>query len=534
MKKINGYLIDKFYKHFDAPLKLRKKVLDPETGKRKYLQLKERIDEISRYVENPQNIISRSFFPFIGFTIEERRSSKLSGLSKDGNGSIVKKRPIRYASHKDSAIYAYYANLLYPLYENKLRDLDLQDVVIAYRKSEFLYTENADNIHLAYDVFNDIKKRKNNCVALAFDIKSFYDNIDHKKLKEEWIKLLGDKAKNGQLPQDHYKIYKMLTDYCYIQRKAIEVYLHCGAPEKLHKFCEKCKTPTKCKIGHQIFKNMDEFHKFKVWYAKHPEVKLWDLSDEELQHKENILSSNKTFNFNVGILDKEPYGIPQGSSLSALLANIYMIPFDLEMKKYAQSMDATYRRYSDDIIFVCDKKYEKIATDEIPLKIKERGNHLIIHKIDKKDKNSKSKCYDFTSPDIKKRPLQYLGLEFDGDNIKIRGSSLARYLRKSKRGITAMRVSVQRKILSLWNKGENIDKILPKVYRKTLYRRYTHLGKRNFLSYIYKAYDHTGCKVIKKPLKRHFSRIKELIFKTDQKLINFYQKLNQKRSKLND
>lgn len=529
MKKINGYLIDKFYKHFDSPLKLQKKVLDSKTGKKKYQQIEERVGEIDQYVKNPENIVKRSFFPFIGFTIEERRSSRLSGLVKGGKGSIVKKRPIRYASHKDSAIYAYYAYRLYRLYENKLKELDLQDVVIAYRKSEFLHTKNADNIHLANDVFNHIKKLKNNCVALAFDIKSFYDNIDHKKLKEEWIKILGDEAVDNKLPKDHYKIYKILTDYCYIQRKAIEIYLNCGAPEILHGICEKCKTPSKYKIGYKIFKNMKEFHEFKRWYAKHPEIKLWNLSDEELQYKDDILSSNRTFNFNIGILAKEPYGIPQGSALSALLANIYMIPFDLEMKKYAKSMNSIYRRYSDDIIFVCDKKYEEIATKEIPLKIKERGSHLVIHKIDKMDKNSKSKCYDFTSPDIKKRPLQYLGLEFDGDNIKIRGSSLARYLRKSKRGITAMRVSVQRKILSLWNKGENIDKILPKVYRKTLYRRYTYLGKRNFLSYVYRAFAHTKSKFLKKQLKGHFLRIKNLIIEADKELTKYHKCMKEKK-----
>lgn len=64
MKKINGYLIDKFYKHFDAPLKLRKKVLDSKTGKKKYQQIEERVDEIDQYVKNPENIVKRSFFSF--------------------------------------------------------------------------------------------------------------------------------------------------------------------------------------------------------------------------------------------------------------------------------------------------------------------------------------------------------------------------------------------------------------------------------------------------------------------------------------
>lgn len=529
MKKIDGFLKDKFYKHFDAPLKLQKKVLDPCTGKKRYEPIETRIKDIKQFVENPNNVTNRAFFPFIGFTIEERRSSKISGLTEGGAGSIIKKRPIRYAAHKDSAIFAYYANLLYPLYEKKLKEANIQDVVIAYRRSEFLHTGNADNIHLADDVIKEIKKRNNNCVALAFDIKSFYDNIDHRKLKEEWINILADQAPDGKLPEDHFKIYKTLTDYCYVQRKAIEIYLNCNAPKTLHKICGRCQTSTKLKMGHKIFKNMEEFHKFKKWYAEHPEIKLWDLADEELKYRDEILASKRTFNFNVGILNKEPYGIPQGSALSALLANIYMIPFDIEMKEYAKSLNAIYRRYSDDIIFICDKIYENKAIKEIPPKIKERGSHLIIHPIEKGNKQSKSKCYDFTSEDIKKRPLQYLGLEFDGNNIKIRGSSLARYLRKSKRGITAMRVSVQNKLLSRINQDKDIDDVTPHLYRKTLYRRYTHLGKRNFLSYAYRASAHTECKVIKKQLKRHFYRVKDLIVKADNQLSQYHQKMKEKK-----
>lgn len=529
MRETRRYLIDKFYKHFDAPLKLRKKILDTKTGVKKYKPIEDRVDKLTHYLQNPDNIVKRAFLPFIGFTIEERRSSKLSELSKGGNGSIIKRRPIRYASHKDNAIYAYYADQLYQRYEDKLRELDLTDVVIAYRKSQYLHTEKADNIHLAYDIFNEIKKRKN-CVALAFDIKSFYENIDHKKLKEEWIKILGNKAEDGKLPQDHYKIYKTLTDYCYIQRKAIEIYLNCDAPKKIYPICEKCKAPSKYKMGHKIFKNMNEFHKFKKWYAQHPEIKLWDLTDEELEYKDKILSSKRAFNFNIGTLADEPYGIPQGSALSALLANIYMIPFDLEMKKYAKNLNAIYRRYSDDILFICDKKDEEAATTEIPLKIKERGKHLSIHKIDKNNKHSKSKCYDFTDQHIKEMPLQYLGLEFDGENTKIRLSSLARYLRKSKRGITAMRISVQNKIDSLKNEGKDIDNIIPNIYRKTLYRRYTHLGQRNFLSYAYRVFKLTRCKLIKRQLKRHFDRVKKLIQEADKKLNDYYQKQQNKKN----
>lgn len=93
-----------------------------------------------------------------------------------------------------------------------------------------------------------------------------------------------------------------------------------------------------------------------------------------------------------------------------------------------------------------------------------------------------------------------------------------------------MRISVQNKIYYLKNEGKDIDKITPNIYRKTIYRRYTHLGQRNFLSYAYRVFKLTGCKLIKRQLKRHFDRVKKLIQEADKKLNDYYQKQQNKKN----
>jgi hypothetical protein len=48
----------------------------------------------------------------------------------------------------------------------------------------------------------------------------------------------------------------------------------------------------------------------------------------------------------------ESFGIPQGSPISDLLANIYLVDFDCEIQSLVSSVGGVYRRYSDDILII--------------------------------------------------------------------------------------------------------------------------------------------------------------------------------------
>lgn len=183
-------------------------------------------------------------------------------------------------------------------------------------------------------------------------------------------------------------------------------------------------------------------------------------------------------------------GIPQGSSISAFLSNLYLMEFDSLIYKLSQEQNFIYRRYCDDLLVICPSgladKINKVVLDEIGkygLEIQDKKTEVIefkknskgfIRSFDKK-KLSKLGAAGYTEQKFYKN-LQYLGFEFNGQNIYIRPGSLSRYFRKMKGRIT-------KTIMMARGSKSKSDK----VFKAQLYHRYTHLGKKNFLNYAYKA-----------------------------------------------
>ena len=50
------------------------------------------------------------------------------------------------------------------------------------------------------------------------DITGFFDNLDHKIIKKQWLKVISDIS----MPSDHYTVYKNITKYRYIDAKKLE------------------------------------------------------------------------------------------------------------------------------------------------------------------------------------------------------------------------------------------------------------------------------------------------------------------------
>lgn len=187
----------KSYLHFDYPLSSEK---------------------VFQYVTNPNNIKRHAFYPFIHFELSSRKIKKNGFKIVDGKKQIIlekqpaKIRPIKYSAHIDGHIYAYYACLLSPYYEEILVQKQIQGSVLAFRK----LPNSPNNIDFAKIVFDEVKERQN-CSVICLDIKSFFDELDHELLKKAWLSVLN----MDQLPIDHYKVFKSITKYSYVPKNPV-------------------------------------------------------------------------------------------------------------------------------------------------------------------------------------------------------------------------------------------------------------------------------------------------------------------------
>jgi RNA-directed DNA polymerase len=413
----------------------------------------------------------------------------------------TKTRPICYASHVDSLILGFYSFALTRQYESYISQQGFSNCVLAYRSN----LEGKCNIQFSKEVFDEVKKRKT-CTAIALDIKGYFDHIDHSILLDKWRKIVG-----GNLPEDQYKIYKALTQYTYVNRSSFL--------KKYNINLRKIDSPLISLLqfvpGEKTFEKYDR------------------LRGDQLLVK-NIKPNKKT-----GRL----MGVPQGSAISALLSNIYLIDFDLMMNEKAEREGFLYRRYSDDIMIVCESdkalELQQYTIDTIKkdylLTIQDKKVELTLFKENSKGINrgfnlkpilKDSIIIDQTNEKNYYRDLQYLGFEFNGQRINVRSSSLSRYFRKMTSRIV--------KTVSMAYSGKGDSN---RIWQEQLLHRYTHLGKRNFLSYIYNASkkeytnglgqvkEGMNDPAIRKQVRRHVEILKrKLLAKNVQRFLYKYKK----------
>lgn len=407
------------YLHFDRKIGFSKDTLDS------FEKFETRFNEL--FLEDFQSgkAFLQSFYPFIEVTIETPRYKFDPKIGK--RRLSYKSRPICFAAHFDALRYSWFATVLDYCYEEVLKDEESNSSILAYRKLK----GKPSNIDFAFRIFEEVKSRKD-CVALAFDVKKFFEKINHQILKNKWIEVIQIISEEDRLPIDHFKLFKTLTEFTYVQKKELK------------------------------FLDGD----YKITGIKKDRL-CSPLEFRDLIRNYGLIQVNKFY--------KDSGGIPQGSTISAVLANISMLDFDREFKVYVNSIGGEYYRYSDDLIVICDLEYE----NEADAKARKLIAKLCLEFNDKTEiirfKSNGERLLSFNKDDNPKK-LQYLGFEFDGENVYIRSSSLARYNRKMKKAVAKALAMTYGK----YSKGK-------KVRKNKLLKRFTQSGKRNFITYAKRA-----------------------------------------------
>jgi hypothetical protein len=420
------------------------------------------------YIKNPQNIEKHSFLPFIHRQIKQQRFRKKYDLDgnvlNDGKRQLQapKVRNIYFANHLDANIYSYYASILSKHYERVLSIKDLKSVVTAYRRVPLIKNgvveRNKCNIDFANDIFTYIESANNlNTIAITFDIKSFFDNLNHETLRNAWCNILETK----KLSKDHYQVFKNITKFSYIEEQDLFSLFK-------HKLIVKSSSGD---IRLKAVKKVNYFRDKNV-------IAYCYLKDISHIRSKGLIRSNKRLSNDVKF---RQHGICQGSPISAVLANIYMLEFDELVNHQIQQLKGIYRRYSDDMVIVCDVCHRDYCVNLIEKNIKKI--------CDLELQNSKTQFFHFTNVNSRKVCAQefnghinqnsmnymfeYLGFAFDGTHVFLKTSSLAKYYRKMKKNVRRSKYYAS----TIKNDTNGM------IFRQRLFKRFSYIGakrKRNW------------------------------------------------------
>lgn len=386
-----AFVGDRGYLHFDGRVRL-----SAVDGSNKH-------HPAYHILSSTEKISQHKFHPFLREDQRLRKYRDKKPIAKDGTvrkhtqqHATIKNRPIMYASHLDACIYSMYSSCIGTQYEKRLETLGLENQVLAYRPITLGETgRNKSNIDLAKELYERIINAEQDVGILLLDISGFFDNLSHDKLLARWLDITGSGA---TLPKDQQAIYTNITSFRYVFTDIAYTALGLSSEKikELHKdrkaiLCTPREFNEKIKKGRHIHKNVTG------------------------------------------------RGIPQGSPISGLLANIYMLNFDIEMKKITEDLGGYYGRYSDDIVALVPPEnladvYEaaKRLIENDSLKISSKKTECFVYQ--KSDDLFTNRIKDIepsSSLNLKTYP-QYLGFMFTEDGMYIRGNTLARRFRGKK------------------------------------------------------------------------------------------------------
>jgi RNA-directed DNA polymerase len=308
-------------------------------------------------------VADHSWSPLISYTKRVKRYKPALHKTK------FKDRAIMYASHRDACIISYYADQLSRKLEEVYRDAGLCESVIAYRKL------GKSNYHFAGDALTYVRAHAP-CVVKCFDVTGFFDNLDHRLLKQALVKIFGFE----ELPPDWYVVFRNVTAYHHVTLASLKADAN---------FAERLKVRSREPL------------------ATIAEVKAAGVAIERNPNR---------------------FGIPQGTPISAALSNLYMLKLDQALNAACVKHGAFYQRYSDDILIACSPAAEAPLTSILVEALREL-------KLELKDEKTERAMFDPASPE----KFQYLGFDMSPAGATLRSASLARQWRKARRSIRRTR-----------------------------------------------------------------------------------------------
>lgn len=416
------------------------------------------LNRVWDYINNPEKVAKHGFYPFIHYTIIFHKFNKMKGRTQ-------KPREIYYSAHKDRYIYQYYGFKLNQIYNERAKLDKIDDVAIAYRNNK----PKKNNIHFAKRAIDFIKSQSE-CYIVIGDFTKFFDSLDHAYLKHMICGLLDVE----RLPGDYYAVYKNITKYS--------------------------KWDLKTLLELNGLKNdIKAFNKLE--YAISPK-----------EFKELV----KTY----VIPNPDNFGIPQGSAISGVLSNIYMLAFDKSINNAVKKSKGLYMRYSDDFIVILPKEDWNEFRKQFQLinSIVNETPNLDLQpdktQIFKFDNGKLTSFNEKILHNVKNgnNIMNYLGFSFDGQNVAIRDKTISKYYYR-----------MYKKLKNVI-KNNGITKKGNKVSFENLYRVYSvkgsksqkgsKLAKGNFISYVKRAekifVDERNIGIVKR---RHMQKIRKQINK---------------------
>ena len=418
--------------------------------KYKHFDNPRKLDDVLDYLLKSENIAQHSFYPFLHFVKEQSKFKE--GQKKS------KKRKLYYCSHLDRYVYSYYAFKLNQCYNAWADKEGLNESTVAYRTNLKKST-----IHFANSVFNKILKMEDANIFVG-DFSDYFDNLDHRYLKNRLKSLLGV----DELHNDYYAVFKNITCYSWVNlNELMNVFLGNDRFEKIRPYCK---------------------HKFKT--ATENLQRLFTAEEFRVKVKP-IIYKNRDF------------GIPQGSPISAVLSNIYLMDFDVQIKNFVTHIGGFYLRYCDDFIVVVPGSYPvKDLVGFIQSQVKNIPRLIL------KDEKQQTLC--FSKSQIKNggqnTSLNFLGFSFDGQFVRLREKTIYRFYRRLYHKIATIK-----KQRSLGRKGGGTKNLYQQFSIKGAYPPQSDKNVKlrgNFFTYLHQVKKIMGKKFCETIERKHFRKIR--------------------------